>query len=254
MPLEHIVAIMLSAVGAGAINAVIGSGTLITFPTLLVLGYPPIVANISNNIGLLPGGLAGAYGYRREISRQKALLKQLAPASVAGGLAGALLLLGLPPSVFDAVVPVLVAFGLLLVIFGPRLQRAAASHHPDDPALGHRILAPLATFFAGVYGGYFGAAQGIILVGLLSVLVPVALQEINGAKNVLVPIVNTIAAVVFLSLRLDAVDWMVVLLIGVGSFVGGLLGSSLGRRLPSPVLRTVIVIVGTIALLKLMTR
>lgn len=252
MPVEHVVAIVLAAVGAGAINAVIGSGTLITFPTLVMLGYPPIVANISNNIGLLPGGLAGAYGYRREISRQRGLLKQLAPASLAGGLTGALLLLGLPAEVFDAVVPVLVGLGLLLVIFGPRLQRFAARHHSDDPGRAHRLLTPLATFFAGVYGGYFGAAQGIILVGLLSVLVPVALQEINGAKNVLVPLVNTIAAVVFLTLRLDAVDWLVVLLIGVGSFAGGLVGATLGRRLPSPVLRAVIVVVGSLALAKLL--
>lgn len=252
MPVEHVVAILLAAAGAGAINAVIGSGTLITFPTLLMLGYPPIVANISNNIGLLPGGLAGAYGYRREIARQRPLLKQLAPASLAGGLTGALLLLGLPSAVFDAVVPVLVGFGLLLVVFGPRLQRAAASHHSDDPGRAHRVLTPLATFLAGVYGGYFGAAQGIILVGLLSVLVPVALQEINGAKSVLVPLVNTIAAVIFLALRADAVDWLVVLFIGIGSFVGGLVGASLGRRLPSPVLRAVIVVVGSLALAKLL--
>lgn len=252
MPIEHVVAIIAAAVGAGAINAVIGSGTLITFPTLLMLGYPPIVANISNNVGLLPGGLAGAYGYRREIAKQKPLLKQLAPASLAGGLTGALLLLLLPSAVFDAVVPALVALGLVLVIFGPRLQKAAARHHSDDPGRGHRILAPAATFAAGIYGGYFGAAQGVILVGLLSVLVPVALQEINGAKNVLVPLVNAIAAVVFLTLRWGAVDWLVVLLIGVGSFAGGLIGSSVGRRLPTPVLRAVIVVVGSLALVKLL--
>ena len=254
MPLDHLAAIVAAAVGAGAINAVIGSGTLITFPVLLMLGYPPIVANISSNLGLLPGGLAGSYGYRREISRQRPLLRQLAPASFLGGLTGALLLLTLPSEVFDAVVPALVALGLLLVVFGPRLQRAAARHHPDDPASAHRVLTPVATFAAGVYGGYFGAGQGIILVGLLSVLVPIALQELNGAKNLLVSLVNAVAAVVFVALRADAIDWTVVLLIGIGSFAGGLIGSSVGRRQTTPVLRAVIVVVGSVALWQLMPR
>lgn len=254
MPIEHVVAIVLAAIGAGAVNAVIGSGTLITFPTLVMLGYPPLVANISNNVGLLPGGVAGAYAYRREIGRQRALLRRLAPASLLGGLTGALLLLVLPASVFDAVVPVLVALGLLLVIFGPRVQKAAASHHAETESGLRRALTPLATFVAGVYGGYFGAAQGIILVGLLSVLVPVALQELNGAKNVLVPLVNTVAAVVFVALRFGSIDWLVVVLIGVGSFVGGLLGGTFGRRLPTPVLRGLIVVVGTIALVRLLMR
>lgn len=254
MPIEHVVAVILAAVGAGAINAVIGSGTLITFPTLVMLGYPPLVANISNNVGLLPGGLAGAYGYRREIGRQKALLRRLAPASGAGGLVGALLLLVLPPSVFDAIVPVLVALGLLLVVLGPRIQRWAGVHHADHDSAARRVLAPVAAFASGIYGGYFGAAQGIILVGLLSVLVPVGLQELNGAKNVLVPLVNAIAAVVFMALRWTDIDWLVVLLIGLGSFAGGLVGGSVGRRLPTPVLRAVIVVVGTIALVRLLTR
>ena len=199
-------------------------------------------------------GLAGSYGYRREISRQRPLLRQLAPASFLGGLTGALLLLTLPSEVFDAVVPALVALGLLLVVFGPRLQRAAARHHPDDPASAHRVLTPVATFAAGVYGGYFGAGQGIILVGLLSVLVPIALQELNGAKNLLVSLVNAVAAVVFVALRADAIDWTVVLLIGIGSFAGGLIGSSVGRRLPTPVLRAVIVVVGSVALWQLLRR
>lgn len=262
MSLLEIVAITIAGVAAGTINAIVGSGTLVTFPTLLVLGYPPLVANMSNSVGLLPGGLAGAIGYRREIAAHRALVRRLVPPAVLGGAAGGLLLLVLPPSVFGAVVPVLVAFGLVMVVVGPRIQRASAARaarrgagagldRPIDEAAGaavHPVLVPVVVLLTGVYGGYFGAAQGIILVGLLSLLLPVDIQSINGVKNVVVPLVNLVSSLLFMALRWSQISWGAVLLIGIGSAIGGLLGADIGRRLPGTVLRGVIIAVGLVAL------
>lgn len=252
MPLLEIVAITLAGVAAGAINAIVGSGTLVTFPTLLMLGYAPLVANMSNSVGLLPGGLAGAYGYRREISAHRGLILRLAPPAVLGGAVGGLLLLVLPSSVFGAVVPVLVLFGLVMVAIGPRIQRASARRAGQGGGTHHPVLVPLVAFLTGVYGGYFGAAQGIILVGLLSMLLPVDIQSINGVKNVVVPLVNLVSGVLFMVLRWSEISWGAVLLIGVGSAVGGLLGAHIGRRLPPNVLRAVIIVVGSVALARLL--
>ena len=243
--------IMLAGVGAGTINTIVGSGTLITFPTLLFFGYPPLVANMSNNVGLLPGGLSGVYGYRRELAGYGAVVRRLVPLSVAGGLTGALLLLVLPSSVFDAVVPALIGLGVLLVIFGPRLQAAARARHAEQESSLRRALLLLAVLGSGVYGGYFGAAQGVIMMGFLTMLMPISLQSLTAIKNVLVPIVNLVAAVVFISLRWSQIDWAAAGLIGGGSLMGGFIGAGVGRRLPSPVLRGVIITVGLIAIAKL---
>ncbi len=244
-------AITLAGITAGTINTMVGSGTLITFPTLLFFGYPPLVANMSNSIGLLPGGLSGAYGYRRELTGQGRLVRRLIPVALAGGLSGALLLLVLPSAVFDAVVPALVGLGVLLVMFGPRLQAAARARRRDRETTLRIVLLPGAVFISAVYGGYFGAAQGVILTGFLTLLLPVSLQGLNAVKNVLVPLVNLIAAVLFVSLRWAQIDWAAAGLIGLGSLLGGFIGSSIGRRLPVPVLRGVIIAVGTIAVVKL---
>ncbi len=241
---------MLAGVAAGTINTIVGSGSLVTFPTLVVFGYPPLVANMSNNIGLVPGGMSGLYGYRRELVGYGELVRRLIPVALAGGLTGALLLLVLPPEVFDAVVPILVGLGVLLVIVGPRLQAAARERH-DRGGSDHRVLTLLAAFGSSVYGGYFGAAQGIIMMGLLTVLVPIPLQNLNAIKNVVVPLVNLMAAIVFVSMRFGQIDWAAAGLIGLGSFLGGFIGAGVGRRLPPAVLRGIIVAVGTIAILKL---
>lgn len=253
MPWLEMVTILLAGIGAGTINAIVGSGSMITFPTLLFFGYPPLVANMSNNIGVLPGGVSAVWGYRRELRGQGALLRRLMPLSALGGISGALLLLVLPSTVFATVVPVLIGFGLLLVILGPRLQRAAAARHPaggsTPPAF--QVALFLGIFLTGVYGGYFGAAQGVILMGLMSVLMSQSLQTINGIKNVLGTTANFVASGVFIGLRWNQIDWLAAVLIGTGSFIGGLLGSSFGRRLPSNVLRAIIVAVGAAAILRL---
>jgi uncharacterized membrane protein YfcA len=246
--------ILLAGVAAGTINTVVGSGTLITFPTLLFFGYSPLTANMSNNIGLVGGGVTGSWGYRAELVGAGPAIRRLVPMSLAGGVTGALLLRVLPEAAFTAIVPVLIAIGVLLVVFGPALQRRAAVEHDVHPAhRGGRTTALLlgSVFVAGVYGGYFGAAQGVILMGVLSVLSSEPLQRLNGYKNVLALVVNTVAALVFVVVAHALIDWWVVLLIAVGSLLGGVLGSTVGRRLPPLVLRGLIVLIGVVGIVKI---
>jgi uncharacterized membrane protein YfcA len=232
---------------AGTINTVVGSGSLVTFPTLIALGYPPVLANVSNNIGLVPGSIAGVYGYRRELAGQRGRLARLLPASVAGGVLGAVLLFVLPSTVFKRVVVVLIVIALALVIAQPWLSRRFAER-PAHPRRSAVLLT--AVFLTGVYGGYFGAAQGIILIGLLSIFILDALQRLNAAKNVLALAVNGVASVVFI-LTTD-IDWKVAGLIALGSSVGGTLGALGGRRLNPTALRAVIVAVGVVAIVRLL--
>lgn len=247
--------IFAAGIWAGMINTVVGSGTLVTFPALLLFGYPPLTANISNNIGLLAGSASGIYGYRAEIRGQLGLLLRLLPASVAGGLVGALLLLVLPAEAFGAVVPVLIVIGLLMVLVGPVVQRRTAARRDPDHAASalDRPRASLVglVFLLGIYGGYFGAAQGILLVGLFGITLTIGMQEINGVKNVLAGAVNGIAAVVFVLVAREHIDWQIVALIGGGSLIGGYLGARIGRRLPPNVLRATILLVGTVALVRI---
>jgi uncharacterized membrane protein YfcA len=246
-PLEA-VAILLAGVGAGTINAVVGSGTLLTFPTLLAFGFPAVTANVSNTIGLVPGSLAGAWGYRRELAGQRPRLLRLGVGSLIGGIVGGVLLLVLPAGAFEAIVPALIGLGVLLVIFGPRISRWVAARHGD--AGGEHWWVWPAVLGTGVYGGYFGAAQGVLLMAILGIGIADSLQRLNAAKNVLAAIVNAVAGLIFMAVA--DVDWVVVALIAVGSIIGGLLGASLGRRLPPAVLRGVIVAVGVIALVALL--
>lgn len=247
-PLE-VVAVVLAGIAAGTINTVVGSGTLITFPTLLAIGVPPVTANVSNTIGLVPGSLSGAVGYRRELAGQRGRLLRLGSASLVGGVAGAALLLVLPESAFDAVVPVLIALGCVLVVVQPRVSawvahRAAARGREVHPHGAGWVW--LLVMLTGVYGGYFGAAQGVLLMAVLGVGLQETMQRNNATKNVLAMIVNAVAALVFIALA--DVDWSVAGLIAVGAVVGGQLGATVGRRLPPAVLRGVIVLVGLVAL------
>jgi uncharacterized membrane protein YfcA len=246
-------AVVLAGVGAGTINTIVGSGTLITFPTLLFLGVPPVTANISNNIGLVPGSLTGSIGYRRELVGARPVLVRLVPASFAGGVTGALLLLVLDPALFRAIVPVLVALGVVLVLVGPRVNAWAERRRRERAGsqAAHARAMQAGVFGAGVYGGYFGAAQGVVLMGVLGALSSEPLQRLNGYKNVLATVVNAVAAVVFVVVAPERIDWLVVLLIAVGSVVGGVIGSTAGRRLSPTALRAVITVVGVVAVVRL---
>lgn len=233
--------------GAGTINAAVGSGTLITFPTLLAFGVPPVVANVSNTIGLVPGSLAGAWGYRRELAGQRGRIVRLGVAALIGGAVGGILLLVLPAGAFEAIVPVLIGLGVLLVVTGPRISRWVAARHGEAPDDGsERWWVWPAIALLGVYGGYFGAAQGVLMIAIIGIGVAESLQRLNALKNVLVAIANGISGLLF-ALVAD-VDWKIAALIAVGATIGGLLGARIGRRLPPTVLRGVIVVVGITAL------
>ncbi|MGC4964292.1 sulfite exporter TauE/SafE family protein [Gordonia sp. DT101] len=255
----ELLAVLVAGVGAGAINAVVGSGTLITFPTLVAFGVPPVSATMSNAIGLVAGGVSGTWGYRRELSGQWPQLRWQIPASFCGAILGCWLLLHLPETVFEAVVPVLLVAALFLVVAQPRIQkwvghRSMGPDHPTVSLTGPRIAAMVtATFAVGVYGGYFTAAQGILLVGALGVIVPDDLQRMNAAKNLLSLVVNVVAAVTYTLVAFDRIDWAVAGLIAIGSLFGGVLGARYGRRLSPTALRAVIVVVGLIGLWRLLT-
>jgi hypothetical protein len=233
-------AIFAAGVAAGTVNVIVGSGSLITFPTLLALGYPPVLANVSNTVGLTPGNVSANVAYRRELTGQRTRLLQLGSASLLGALGGAALLLALPHSVFKEAVPALVALAALLMAFQPRM-RSALEHR--DAATAHGGLGLLAgVFLTGVYGGYFGAAQGVILIALLAIFIDDDLQRLNGTKNALVLVVNGVAGVVFIATT--NVSWSVAGLIALGSVIGGQVGGRYGRRIPAEGLRWVIVMVG----------
>ena len=251
MSLTDAIIILFAGMAAGTINTIVGSGSLITFPTLIALGYPPLLANVSNNIGLVPGSLSGVYGYRRELIGQSARLRRLVPASVIGAATGATLLLTLPSDVFDKVVVFLVAIALILVVAGPTISRRLAARRVAG-GVDHRDVTPglqALVVAAGIYGGYFGAAQGIILMAVLGIFLNETLQRINGCKNVLALTVNAVAAVVFIATT--DVDWKVVGVIAVGSTIGAQMGARYGRRLNPKALRGLIVVVGLTALIRL---
>ncbi|MFH8561652.1 sulfite exporter TauE/SafE family protein [Streptomyces sp. NPDC017988] len=240
----EMVAVGVAGVAAGGLNAVVGSGTLITFPTLLAFGFPPVLANVSNNLGLVPGTLSAAYGYRREMKGQAKRLVRFGTASLIGGLMGALLLLKLPADAFQAVVPVLILSACALVLLQPWLnrrlkERGARGKRDGGVPMWCGVLA------TGVYGGYFGAAQGVLLMGLFGAFLLEDLQRLNAVKNVLASIVNGIAAVVFIAVA--DIDWAAAGLIAAGSTVGGLVGARYGRRLPPVAMRGFIVVVGVTA-------
>jgi uncharacterized membrane protein YfcA len=240
-------AVFVAGIAAGTINTIVGSGTLVTFPTLLAVGYPPVVANVSNTLGLVPGSLSGALGYRRELTGQRARLLRLGSASLIGGITGALLLLTLPSSAFSAIVPVLIGLGCVLVLVQPWVAKRIV--HPETrPPHGSMIVWAL-VFLAGVYGGYFGAAQGVLLIAILGLTLPETLQRVNAAKNVLALLVNGVAAAVFLVI--SHIAWEAAGVIAVGSVIGGQLGATVGRRLPPIVYRGFVAVVGVIAIVRL---
>jgi uncharacterized membrane protein YfcA len=252
-------AVAAAGFAAGGINAVVGSGTLVTFPVLLAVGLPPVTATVTNSLGLVAGNLAGAIGYRRELRGQRGLLLRLLPASVLGAVTGAFLLLHLPPSAFEAVVPALIGLAVVLVATQPLLQRALArrrASRTEDPApfrIGPgRLVGLLAGAYAtGTYGGYFAASQGVLQIGIFGLLLPEPIQRLNALKNVLTMAVNGVAALAYVIVAPDRVQWPTAALIAVGALAGGFVGSSYGRRLPAPVLRAGIVVLGLTAIVVL---
>ena len=245
-------AVFLAGIAAGTVNTVVGSGTLITFPTLLAFGVPPVTANVSNTIGLVPGSVSGAIGYRRELSGQRGRLVRLASASLLGGAVGAVLLLALPEDAFNAIVPALIGLGCVLVIFQPAITRRVAVRADSraEPREHGAAWVWVLVFLTGIYGGYFGAAQGVLLIAVMGIGIQESLQRLNGTRNVLAGLVNGVAALIFIVVA--DVDWTVVALIAVGSMFGGQIGASVGRRLPPLALRIFIVVVGVVAVVSIL--
>ncbi|MFF5728036.1 sulfite exporter TauE/SafE family protein [[Kitasatospora] papulosa] len=255
MSIWEMLAVFAAGVGAGTINTIVGSGTLITFPVLLATGLPPVTATVSNALGLIPGSISGAIGYRAELAGQGRRTVKLGVGALIGGLTGATLLLSLPSTAFETIVPVLVALALVLVILQPRISRAVQrrrertgrSARPDGGPLLFTGLT-----LASVYGGYFTAAQGIIYLSLMGMLLDDTMQRLNAVKNVLAAVVNSVAALFFLFVA--DFDWTAVVLIAVGSAIGGQVGAKVGRRLSPGFLRALIVVVGTAAIVQLLLR
>ena len=250
MSLLECLLVLVAGAFAGTINTVVGSGTLVTFPVLLAVGYSPVVANVSNTLGLVPGSISGAIGYREELAGQRTRVLTLGTASVLGGIIGAILLLSLPPDAFETIVPVLIALALVLVILQPWLSRRLAERRDRVRPHGGPLLWT-GVFGTGIYGGYFGAAQGVILLALTGIAIPEDLQRLNALKNVLAGAVNGVAAVIFIFFA--SVAWLPAVLLAVGSAAGGQLGAKIGRRLPPAVLRGLIVVVGIAAIVQLLT-
>ena len=239
MTVLEVLAVLAAGTVAGGVNAVVGSGSLITFPTLLAVGFSPVTANVSNCVGLVPGGVSGSFGYRRELRGQWRRCGILAIGTTLGAVLGGILLLELPDAVFDAVVPVLILLAVALMAVKP-----SPGQHAGGPNMAGGVASSFAT---GIYGGYFGAAQGIILVSLLRLSFPFDLQVLNAMKNVLAGVANAVAGLLFIVVA--DVAWDAALLIAAGSLVGAAVGARYGRRIPSEILRRVVIVYGTIVAL-----
>ena len=237
MTLPDALAVLAAAVAAGAVNAIVGSGSLITFPVLLAVGLPAVTANVSNTIGLVTGNASAVWGYRRELSGQSRRAMLLGAGTAAGAAGGAALLLVLPARVFEAVVPVLILAACALMAARPSPELTIRA-----PTTARWAALVAITFTVGIYGGYFGAAQGVILLACLRLLLADRLQRLNGLKNVLVGIANGVAAIAFVIFA--NVDWTAVGLVAAGSTIGALLGSTYGRRVPDELLRRAVIAVG----------
>jgi uncharacterized membrane protein YfcA len=242
--------IIAAGIGAGVMNALVGAGTLLTFPTLLLLGYPPVLANVSNTVGLFPGSFMASIGYRATLRGRGPVVLRLLVAAVIGGLTGGALLVLLPGRAFDAIVPWLLILAAVLAALQPRIAAAVAVRRAARGSV-EGVASPvgpgvfLLIALTGVYGGYFGAAQGVILLVILGLALGGPINELNGVKNILGGTINLVAAVLFIAI--SEVDWAVAGLIALGATIGGGLGGRYGRRLSSAVLRVLLVSIAMIA-------
>jgi uncharacterized membrane protein YfcA len=253
-------ALLLAAAGfgAGLVNGVAGGGTLLSFPALLAVGHPAVVANVTSSVGIWTGYLGGVAGFRREVAAQRDRVRALAPVALGGGLTGAVLLLVTPADLFEDVAPVLVLLACALFAAQPvlagrlrarRAERGAASSRPAARRAGIPLPALVGTFAASIYGGYFGPGLGVILLAVLGLALDDELVRVNGVRGVLSLAVSSVTVVVF-AIGAD-VDWADAGVLAVTALIGGYSGARLSRRLPVPVLRAVVIVLGVVAAAKL---
>lgn len=234
-------ALLLGAAGfaAGAVNAVAGGGSLISFPALLAAGLPPVAANVTNSVALLPGYLGGSLAYRRELRGQGERIRALAATSALGAAAGSALLLAGPASLFEAIVPWLILTACLLLALAPR---TAAIARRRNVAGRPGVALHAALFAATLYGGYFGAGLGIVLLALLGILLPGELQRLNALKGVLSLLVAVVSSVGFA--LFGPIAWDAALVVGGACLLGGMAGVHVARRLAPALLRGLVIAFG----------
>ena len=252
--LQHF-ALFGGGLGAGIVLSSIGAASLISFPILLAVGLPPVVANASNTVGLVPAGIGGAIGYRRELAAHPALARMVIATSAVGAVLGAFLLLRLPAAVFESIVPWLILFACALVGLQPvisgwvRGRADRLGHTPRD----RQTMSPpvmVVSTIMGIYGGYFGAGQGVMMVAFLALGIDVELKVINALKTLAVFAANVVASIVFIAIA--DLDWTAIVLVGLGSIIGGYVGALIGRRLPPTLFRVLVVVLGLVVSLTLL--
>ena len=238
-------ALLVASAMAGAINAVAGGGTLLTFPTLIWLGLPAIAANATSTVGLVPGAMSGTWGYRREVKQSKEWLLLLAPSSLLGGLAGGLLLVETPPAIFDRLAPLLVLAATVLFILQEPISRRLRRGAEAGSGRPHRLLVVGCQFFIALYGGYFGAGMGILMLAALGLLHLGDIHRMNGLKTLTGGLINTVASVLFIVKGM--VTWPVALTMAVGSVLGGYFAADAARKLGQRTVRSIVIGVGLTA-------
>jgi uncharacterized membrane protein YfcA len=245
-PLEML-AVLGAGLGAGILTSTVGVASLLSFPVLLAVGLPPVVANASNTVGLVAAGVSGSFGYREELREHPRVTWTVVVTCALGAVGGAALLLALPSSVFEAVVPWLILFTCLLVGAQPWVARWLRSRGGDQ--LGPRTrMGPVTTFFAlltGVYGGYFGAGSGVMMVAVLGLGLDIDLRVVNALKTLAVFAGNVVAGLIFVIVA--DLDWQAIVLHPGGSVVGGYVGAGVGRPLPPTLFRVLVVVAGVVA-------
>ena len=239
----------VAGVAAGAVNAVAGGGSLISFPALLAVGFPSVTANVTNTVALFPGYFGSVLGGRQELVGQAPRVRSLAVVSVVGAIGGAVLLLTTPGEVFRAVVPFLILLACALLLAQPRLARVVQSRDRSS-ATEHGFVLQVTVLLGAVYGSYFGAGLGVLLLGLLGVFLVETLQRVNALKNVLSLVMNTVALVAFGIF--GPVIWSAALVLALSSLVGGFAGARVARRIPAKVLRAFVVVYGVVVAIALL--
>ena len=237
----HLILVAGAALLAGAVNAVAGGGTLLSFPALLLLGFPALTANVTSTIGLLPGYAGGSVAYRAELSVQRERVRWLGPIGVVGAIAGAILLTRTPNTVFSAIVPWLILGACALLLLQPVVTSRVRARRPVREQHRSPVLA-VAQFLGGVYGAFFGAGLSVMMLAVLGLFIRDDLQRLNALKGILSLIINVVAAIYFAFF--GPVSWIAVAVMLPTSAVGGFMGVALARRLSPTVLRTLVVAFG----------